>query len=114
MLLGYRHSFNGTGTGFYCEAGLGYTVGTTDIVKHDANGQTIYVPSSISGYDKESVQSANGLTSAVGAGYCFGGKVAINLGIQYRRVFVAGESDLNVFSFRVSHPLNFGKKKEKE
>ena len=38
LLLGYRHTLNNSGTGFYIEPFAGYSIGATDIQRVDGNG----------------------------------------------------------------------------
>jgi len=42
LLVGYRHTLNGSGAGFYLEPFAGYAFGGTDITKMDAEGNIVY------------------------------------------------------------------------
>ena len=99
LLGSYRMTLDGTGTGFYVEPTAGYTIGGSDIQKE-------YV----GGYPVE--QKVKGITGGVGAGYIFPGRVAFNIGLRYKRVFVSGDPSLNVLSLRVSHTLSFRRRDE--
>ncbi|WP_018615542.1 outer membrane beta-barrel protein [Segetibacter koreensis] len=100
FLLGYRYTLNGSGSGFYFEPTAGYSIGATDIQKDVV----------IDG--KFAEQKAGGITTGLGTGYIFPGRIAFNLGLQYKRVFVAGDPALNVFSFRISHSLSYRKRED--
>jgi len=100
LLLGYRQMLNGTPTGLYLEPVAGYTLGGSDITKRDENGNPIYDEG------REVNQEVKGITGGIGTGYIFSGNVPINIGLQYRRVFVSGDPSLNLFSFRISYSLS--------
>lgn len=100
LLLGYRQMLNGSSTGLYLEPVGGYTLGGSDITKRDENGNPIYDE------DGEVNQKVKGITAGVGSGYIFSGSVPINIGLQYRRVFVGNDPSLNLFSFRISYSLS--------
>ncbi len=44
LLLGYRYTLNGSGTGLYIEPTAGYSIGATDIQKYDEVGHPISTP----------------------------------------------------------------------
>lgn len=103
FLLGYRHMLQEPDAGFYIEPNAGYNIGFTDIQKYNESGQLITDPAT----GEIAEQKAKGITTGLGAGYIFNGKLAFNLGLRYQRVFVSGDPSLNLFSFRISHPLSF-------
>jgi hypothetical protein len=84
---GYRHTLNGTGTGFYVEPQAGYTV-------YGANSNDII----------------KGFTWAAGTGYLFqpSGSIQFDLGVRYESVMYKGGS-ANYVGLRLSH--NFSIKK---
>ena|SRR6202035_1466331 len=97
ILVGYRYTLDGTGTGFYVEPNAGYSFAGTDIQIADANG--IYSDQKISG-------PSTGLT----AGYLFqpSGRIQFNLGLRYDHIF--GNLGSDIFSFRISHAFIFGRR----
>src|SRR5262245_1676518 len=64
MLVGFRHTFDGSGTGFYVEPFAGYTFGSTDIQKTDANGNPLF-----NSDGSEIDEKYNGATAGLGIGY---------------------------------------------
>src|ERR1700754_4960313 len=42
FLAGYRHTFDGSGAGFYVEPFGGYSIGATDIQAYDKSGTPLY------------------------------------------------------------------------
>lgn len=99
LLLGYRYSLDGSGTGFYVEPMAGYTIGATDIQNTGADGK--YVE-----------QTAKGVTAGVASGYIFPGSFAFNLGLRYQRVFVSKDPSQNILSLRLSHSISFRKRED--
>jgi hypothetical protein len=107
FLLGYRHTFDGSGTGLYIEPTAGYSIGVSDIQKYneydtpipDGNGDWL-------------VQKAKGPAAGISTGYIFPGKLAFNIGLRYQHIFVSKDPGLNMFSLRLSHPLSFGRRDE--
>ena len=97
VLLGYRYTLDGSGTGFYLEPNAGYSFAGTDIQVPDANGY--YADQKING-------PATGFTF----GYLFepSGKIQFNLGLRYEHIF--GDAGSNMFSFRISHAFIFGRR----
>lgn len=108
LLLGYRYSFNQTGTGFYVEPTLGYTIGASDVAKYDENGSLIPNPDGTGWLEYQ----AKGMTAGLGTGYIIPGRFALNIGLRYQRVFVSKDPGLNMFSLRLSHPITFGRRSE--
>lgn len=102
FLLGYRHTLNGTGTGFYIEPTAGYSIGGTDIPKTNANGGVLG-----DGNGGWLEQKAKGITAGMSTGYIFPGAIAFNIALRYQHVFVSNDPTLNLFSIRLSHPLSF-------
>ncbi len=97
LLAGYRYSINRSGTGFYVEPNIGYSIGATDIQLQDAGGNY---------YD----QKISGAATGVGVGYLFepAGRIQFNLAIRYEHVF--GNAGQNLLSFRISHAFTFGRR----
>ncbi len=100
VLLGYRYTFNGSGTGLYIEPTAGYTIGATDIQKIDEAGFPVIADG------KYAEQKASGVTAGAGTGYIFPGRVAFNIGLRYQHVFVSKDPGLNLFSLRISHTIS--------
>ena len=101
LVLGYRHTINGTGQGVYVEPTAGYTIGGTNIQKADKANSSIVD-------DGLSVErKASGITSGVVAGFIFPGKGALYIGLRYQHAFVAKDPALNMLSVRISHFLCF-------
>jgi len=98
MLAGFRYTFDGTGTGFYAEPNAGYNYAGTDIQVVNADG--IY-----------SEQKISGLATGLTLGYLFQptGKIQFNLGLRYEHTFFDNGGS-NMFSFRISHALTFGRR----
>jgi len=105
-LVGYRHSIDGTGTGFYIEPLVGYTFGGTDIQKTDAAGNPLYNSSG-----GEIDQKISGPTAGMGIGYIIpSATIPLNFGLRYERVFISGDPSQNMISFRISYSLSVGRK----
>jgi hypothetical protein len=105
FIAGFRKQLDGSATGLYIQPQAGYTLGGSDITKPDEYGNTLYDDEG-----NEVNQKVKGITAGIGAGYIFSGNVPINLGLHYRRVFVADDPALNVLSLRLSYPLIFGRR----
>ena len=98
FLVGYRHTLDHSGAGFYVEPFAGYSVGATDIPAVGPNGQPI-VNSDGSGVD----QSLSGATAGLGAGYILPNpKLPLNFGLRYEHTFASGNLASNILAFRVS------------
>lgn len=82
VMLGYRHTLDGSGTGFYIEPQAGYTV--TGALSLDPIDRKI-----------------TGFTWAAGAGYLFepGDRIQFDIGIRYESVLYSGGS-ANFISLR--------------
>jgi hypothetical protein len=106
LLVGYRHTFNGSGTGFYAEPFAGYSIGGTDIQKIDAAGHPVYNSDS-----SEVDEKLSGPTVGLGVGYIVpSAKWPINLGLRFGHTFVSGEPSPSVLSFRVSWSVATGRR----
>lgn len=106
FLAGYRHTLNGTGTGFYAEPFAGYSIGATDIPKLDANGNPLY-----NADGSEIDQKLSGATAGLGFGYILPNpKLPINFGLRFEHVFVSGDPSPNVLAFRISWSLLTGRR----
>ena len=97
LLIGYRYTVDGSGTGFYLEPNVGYSFAGTDIQIVDENG--IYTDQKVSGF-------SSGMT----LGYLFqpSGRIQFNLGLRYEHTFFDNGGS-NMLSFRISHAFTFGK-----
>jgi hypothetical protein len=105
-LVGYRHSIDGTGAGFYIEPLVGYTFGGTDIQKRDAAGNLLYNSSG-----GEVDQKITGPTAGMCIGYIIpSATIPLNFGLRYERAFVSGDPQTNMISFRISYSLSAGRK----
>ena len=102
MLLGYRHTLDRSGSGFYVEPVLGYTFGGSDIFKYDKNGSPIY---DTDGSQLE--QKVKGPTAGIGAGYMLP-SIPVNIGAAYKFVKVSGDPSMHLFSIRLSYALMIG------
>ena len=98
FLLGYRHTLDHSGTGFYFEPFAGYSVGATDIPQLDANGQLQY---NSDGSEKD--QKLSGVTAGLGIGYILPNpNLPLNFGLRYEHVFVSDNPSPNLLAFRIS------------
>ncbi|HEY4111145.1 hypothetical protein [Puia sp.] len=98
FLLGYRHTFDHSGTGFYVEPIAGYSIGATDIPRVDANGQPIY-----NSDGSEVDQKLSGATVGAGIGYILhNANLPLNFGLRFEHIFVSDNPSPNVLAFRVS------------
>jgi hypothetical protein len=98
FLLGYRHTLDHSGTGFYIEPFGGYSVGATDIPRLDATGQTIY-----NADGTESDQKLSGATAGLGVGYILPNpRLPLNFGLRFEHIFVSDNPSPNVLAFRIS------------
>ncbi|GGB17583.1 hypothetical protein [Puia dinghuensis] len=109
LLIGYRHTFNNSGTGFYVEPFAGYSAGGTDIPHLDANGNPVY-NSDGSAVD----QKISGATTGIGFGYILPNpKLPLNFGLRYEHTFVSGDPSPNILALRVSWSLLAGRRLSK-
>lgn len=85
VLAGFRYTLDQTGTGLYVEPNAGYIFGVSDFGDY------------------------SGPAAGIGVGYLIDlGNVPFNLGLRYEHCF--GDPATNVFSFRVAHSFNFGRR----
>lgn len=104
LLVGLRHFFDGTGTGFYAEPLVGYTFGSTDIQKTDANGNPVF-----NSDGSEVDESLNGATAALAVGYILPNpRCPLNFALRFDHVFVSGTAP-SLLSFRVSWSVLTGR-----
>ena len=103
VLLGYQHTLDGSGTGFFVEPLAGYTFGGTDIEKVDEYGNNISVVNN--DVSEDVYQSVKGITAGLATGYIFNGRTPVLLGARYERVFVSNDPAVNLFTLRVTWPL---------
>ena len=101
LLAGYRHYFNGSGSGIYVEPTVGYSFGASDIQKIDQNGNPMYDQSG-----QELDMKVSGATAGLGVGYLFP-SFPLNIGLRYMHLFVTGDPAQNIVSFRVAYALAF-------
>jgi len=107
FFVGYRHTFDGSGAGWYTEPAAGYTIGATDIQKTDANGNLLYDNSG-----KEIDQKLSGPIAGLTLGYIIpSATIPINFGLRYQHLFVTGgDPAQNMYSLRISWSLSAGRK----
>ncbi len=107
ILLGHRHSLNGSGTRWYLEPLAGYSFGGADIQKVDPAGNPIYTSSGA-----EVDQKITGFTAAMGFGYAIPSiHLPLNIGLRYEHIFVQqGDPSQNMVSLRVSYSLMVGRR----
>ena len=109
LLVGYRHTFNHTGTGFYVEPFGGYTFGSTDIQKTDANGNPLFNTDG-----SEIDEKFNGATAGLGVGYILRNpRCPLNFGLRYEHVFVSGSSP-SLIAFRLSWSVLTGRRLQQQ
>ncbi len=109
LLVGYRHTFNGTGTGFYVEPFAGYTFGSTDIQKTDANGNPLF-----NADGSEVDEKFNGATAGLGIGYILPkAHCPLNFGLRYEHIFVSGSAP-SLVAFRVSWSVLTGRRLQQQ
>lgn len=101
LLIGYRHTLNGSGAGFYLEPFAGYTFGGTDITKVNAAGNTVY-----DNAGNAEDENLSGPSAGLGFGYIIPkASLPLNFGIRYEHIFVSSEPSQDMLSFRVSWSL---------
>jgi hypothetical protein len=102
LLAGYRHFFDGSGTGWYVEPFAGYTIGATDIQRTDASGDPVFNPDGTEADEKPS-----GPTAGLCLGYIIPSqKYPVNFGLRFEHVFVSGgDPSASLLSLRVSWSL---------
>jgi hypothetical protein len=106
LLAGYRHTLNGSGTGFYLEPFAGYTIGGSDIEKTDANGNLLY---NSDGSVQD--QKISGATAGLGFGYLVpSASLPLNIGLRFEHVFVSGDPSQSLLSLRISWSLLTGRR----
>lgn len=106
ILVGYRHTFDGTGTGWYAEPVAGYSIGGTDIQRTDANGSPIF-----NADGSEQDEKCSGPIAGLGFGYIIPNpRYPINFGIRYEHIFVSGDPSPNMLNFRVSWSVLTGRR----
>jgi hypothetical protein len=106
LLAGYRHYFDGSGSGLYLEPMAGYSFGATDIQKTDQYGNGIY-----DGSGHQVDVKISGATAGLGFGYLIP-SFPLNLGLRYIHLFVSGDQAQNIVSFRVSYALAFARREK--
>jgi len=104
LLFGYRHTFNGAGTGLYAEPQLGYVIAVTSFPAADSTklGSAVVNGDGL---------GLSGLATGINFGYIFPGKLALNMGVGYEHLFTTGGPAVNIFSLRFTHTIICGKKK---
>jgi hypothetical protein len=101
LLVGYRHTLNGSGAGFYLEPFAGYAFGGTDITKTDAEGNIVY--NSAGNAEDENL---SGPATGLGFGYIIPrASLPLNIGLRYEHIFVSGEPSQNILALRISWSL---------
>lgn len=85
VLVGYRYTLDQSGTGLYVEPNAGYIFSTSDYSDY------------------------SGAAAGIGVGYLIDlGNIPFNFGLRYEHSF--GNPATNVFSFRIAHSFNFGRR----
>jgi outer membrane receptor protein involved in Fe transport len=98
FLLGYRHTLDHSGAGFYLEPFAGYSASGTDIPKLDAAGNPV-----TNADGSEVDQTLSGATAGLGVGYILPTpRLPLNFGLRYEHVFVSGNPSPNILAFRIS------------
>jgi hypothetical protein len=98
-LLSYRHSLDGSGTGYYLEPFAGYSFAGTDIQKTDSTGSPLYT-SNFQQVD----QKMNGVTAGLGFGYIIASHAfPVNICLRYSHTFVSGDPSTNMISLRICY-----------
>jgi hypothetical protein len=106
LLVGYRHTFDGSGTRFYIEPLAGYTIGGTDIQKVDANGNPL-----VNSDGSEVDQKVSGPTAGLGFGYIIPSpKYPVNFALRFEHTFVSGDPSPSLLSFRISWSVLTGRR----
>ena len=109
MLVSFRHTFDGSGTGFYVEPFAGYTFGSTDIQKTDANGNPLFNSDGSEIDDKY-----NGATAGLGIGYILANpRCPLNFGLRYEHIFVSGTAP-GMLAFRLSWSVLTGRRLQQQ
>jgi hypothetical protein len=104
ILLGYRYSLDGSGTGFYLEPAVGYTFGASDITKYSKEGYPMYDDAGNSVEVK-----TKGITAGVSGGYMLPGKLPFSLSLRYLFVKTPDPS-LHILSLRLAYNITFGRR----
>jgi hypothetical protein len=96
--LGYRHTLNGSGTGFYVEPQVGYNVYGAETLEDYETGEYI---------DRKS----SGFIWAAGIGYLFqpSRRMQFNLGLRYESI-LDKDHPKNFIGLRLSHNFTFGRR----
>jgi hypothetical protein len=98
LLLGYRHTFDHSGTGLYVEPFAGYSIVGTDIPRLDANGNPI-----VASDGSEVDQKPSGATAGLGFGYILPNpRLPLNFALRFEHVFASGDPSPSVLAFRIS------------
>jgi hypothetical protein len=98
-LLSYRHTLDGSGTGYYLEPFGGYSFAGTDIQKTDSSGNPLYTANF-----QQIDQKMNGVTVGLAFGYIIAShSFPVNIGVRYGHTFVAGDPSTNMFSIRICY-----------
>ncbi len=106
FLVGYRHTFDKTGAGWYAEPVAGYSVGGTDIPRTDASGNVL-----LNSDGSEQDQKCSGPIAGLGFGYIIPNPgYPINFGIRYEHIFVSGDPSPNMLNFRISWSVLTGRR----
>jgi hypothetical protein len=102
-LIGYRHTFNGSGTGWYIEPQLGYTLIASDLLPADS---LKLPPGEKLSYDHP---LTSGFNTGFALGYIFPGRLGLNLGARYEHFFMTGGNpEVNELSLRLTHTIICG------
>lgn len=96
LKVGFRYTFDGTGSGLYVEPQVGYNLyGVTSL--HDENGQQVNL-------------KYHGVVFAAGGGYLFNiGRAPFDVNFRYETVIAHGGSN-NFISLGITRYFRFGKR----
>lgn len=110
LLLGYRHTFDHSGTRWYLEPIAGYSFAGTDIQRSGANGNPAYNADGSAIYQKPS-----GAAAGLGFGYILPNpKLPLNFEVRYLQVFASTDPSPGVLAFRVSWSVLTGRRLESQ
>ncbi len=103
VLAGFQYTFNQEGYGFYVEPNVGYCFGNSTIQVYENNSP---VSDGNGGWKHEMVK---GPSAGITIGYLSNstGIFKMNIGLLYERTF--GSFGTNLFSFKITHSLSFGR-----
>jgi hypothetical protein len=106
FLVGYRHTFDQSGTRWYAEPVAGYSIGGTDVPETDASGNIL-----LNSDGSEKDEKCSGPIAGLGFGYILPNpRYPINFGLRYEHIFVSGDPSPKMLNFRVSWSVLTGRR----